>query len=178
MGGLVTKTGKFFTGMSPVAHADANFDSVFPYEVVLPETVTKTLRSSYLRTSYLHSNAAAITSGTIIHRENGGGAITHTEDNTDLDAYRGTLFAESTTTDFTIDGTIAKSVYPMVTALRGNLAGEELTFDAEHVVTYDADFTQDAPSLGTGKSQILAQMTNVQNMSGYSLQLYVSANFH
>ena len=141
-GGNVTKTGKFFAGNSPVAHGDATFDTVFPYTIILPESVTKTLRSSYVRSAYAHSNAASITTGTLIHRANATGAITYTESNTDLDAYRGLLFVESTTTSLTVDAAISRTNYPMLFSAQGSITDNEYTFDNEHVVTYDANFSE------------------------------------
>ena len=142
-GGLVTKTGTFFAGNSPVAQGDATFDTVFPYTVILPETVTKTLRSSYVRSAFAHSDVTSITSGTIINQANGSGLITYTQNLTaaDIESYRANYFMESTTTDFTVDAAITRTNYPMVFSARGSVAAEEYTFDNEHVVTYDADFT-------------------------------------
>ena len=139
-GGNVTKTGTFFAGNSPVAHGDATFDTVFPYTIILPETVTKTLRSSYVRSAFTHSQVTNVTTGTIIMKANGSGTTTYTQNllTPDIESYRSTIFIESTTTDFTTGNIITRTNYPMVFSARGSQTNEEYTFDNEHVVTYDA----------------------------------------
>jgi hypothetical protein len=143
-GGTQTKTGRFFAGMSPVASGDATFEISFPYEVTLPETVTKTLRSSYVRVSGIHSNATSITSGSVLFRVNGSGGVTYTENNTDGDAYRYQYFQQATTTNFTVGSAITGNAFQLFLTARGSVSANEYTYDLEQVVTYDAAFPEPA----------------------------------
>jgi len=137
-GGTVTKSAKFFAGQSGPSQALAQSTSTFPFTVVLPETVTKTYRSSYLSFSVLHTDATSIIAGTMRFGLNGSTTYNVAEATEDTESYRGIFLAPATTTDFLPNQVIPWGTRMFTSAMSGNQL-EEYSVSVEMVVTYDAD---------------------------------------
>jgi hypothetical protein len=148
--GPVTKTAKFFGGTSGSVPSIGNTDNTIPYTVTLPESVTKTLRSSYLSTSVLHTNTGTITNGTIIISLSGQSAVTVTEATEDTENFHAVYVAKATESGFTYGSTIAWTTRDFNTIVRSNQSNE-IAMSSEMVVTYDADLAGTAADIGEGK---------------------------
>lgn len=150
-GGDVTKTGKFFAGASGSVPASANSDNTFPFSVTLPETVTKTLRSSYIAVAVTHSDATSIIPGTVRLHFPGGASMLITEPTEDVESFRTTYLLPATSSALTLESAIDWTTRAFRTIVRGNQS-EEYQADAEMVITYDADLSEDDPPVrGEGK---------------------------
>ncbi len=148
--GAVTKTGKFFAGSSGGVPALANSDNMFSFTVTLPETVTKTYRSSYLSTSVMHTDLTAILSGTVRISLSGGAPVAITEATEDLENFRAMYMTQATSTNFTPDAMIPWVSRAFATLVRGNQT-EEYAANSEMVVTYDANLSGNDPEASEGK---------------------------
>ncbi len=144
-GGAVTKTGKFFAGSSGSVPHLLNSDNSQPFLVTLPETVTKTYRSSYLSTSVLHSEAVAITAATVRIALSGSAPVTITEGTEDLESFRAIYVTAATSTNFDTAATIPWTMRAFQTTVRVNQTNE-VAMSSEMVVTYDADFSLGDPA--------------------------------
>lgn len=149
-GGTVTKTGKFFAGTSGAVAGLANTDSVFPFPVTLPETVTKTYRSSYLTSSVLHTDATSIIPGTVKISLAESGAVTVSEGTEDVESFRAIYLKKATSTNFTDNTTIPWTTQEFSAIIRGNQT-EEYAVNNELVVTYDANLGEEDPEVTEGK---------------------------
>ena len=148
--GPVTKTAKFFAGSSGSVPAQVNTDNTIPFSMTLPETVTKTLRSSYLSTSVLHTDAASIAPGTVTISLNGRAPVTINEATEDVENFRAIYLTQATSTNFTIGSSVPWNSRSFQTIVRGTPGGsvnEEMAVSSEMVVTYDADLELKIPLL-------------------------------
>jgi hypothetical protein len=110
----------------------------------LPETAPKTYRSVYLKTALSHSQTTSITIGTVTIGANGSTtAIAETADATS-EAYNAVYFHLIASTTFSNGGVIdwnKRAILLNQTLSVSNIAH----WSNQIVVTYDADFSQDAP---------------------------------
>jgi|GEM_PF-1855912 len=144
LNGPVTQTAKFFAGSSAAVPALANSDNVLPFTVTLPETVTKTLRSSYLSTSVMHSDVTSIIPGTVRIALSGRAPVTISEGTEDAENFRAIYLTQATSTNFTYNAAIPWGSRAFQLIVRGNQT-EEYAVSSEMVVTYDAAFPLKIP---------------------------------
>lgn len=101
-----TKTVKYAIPQPGAVDASNQFNNYTVY-VTLPEGITKTHRSTYIQTSYLHSDSTSITVGTVNTQVNEDGtAVTETADTTS-EAYTLWYYRPITNTMFSSGSTIS-----------------------------------------------------------------------
>jgi hypothetical protein len=136
----VTKSVSFSAaqqGTTPIANVWNN-RTVF---LTLPETSTKTYRSAYLETDYLHSDTTSIVSGTVTLGVNASTTvITESSDGTD-EAYNSTYFHQIASTTFSGGAHIPWQRRAIIVHETKNQT-DEAYFGNEVIVTYDVDFSE------------------------------------
>ena len=150
LNGPVTKTAKYFAGTSGSVPVLGNTNNSFPFSVTLPETVTKTLRSSYISTSVIHTNATTITNGIITLSLSGVGTVAITEATEDTENFRAMYVTRASSTDFFVGGNIPWTTRAFQMLVRSDQSNE-IAASSEMIVTYDADLSGNDPSQGEGK---------------------------
>lgn len=137
--GPQTKTNRFFAGSSGAVPALADQGQAFPYAVELPETVTKTYRSAYVKETATHGNSGTtITIGTRKFFPVASSSVMINDAGGDTEAFTATYLAEATTTDgWTASSTFswAKRSFLNVISLSQS---QTHAVSGEMVVTYDA----------------------------------------
>jgi murein DD-endopeptidase MepM/ murein hydrolase activator NlpD len=141
-----TKTVLYNIGTSPINSVVANEYHNFPFSVYLPETVTKTHRSSYIDTIQMHSQSATtISVGTITTLINGISILSLSEQD-DTEAFSRTYVASVSASLFTGDSTSSYTDIPFVRRSFEDSASLSLAniFDVSDVfvITYDAAFSE------------------------------------
>ena len=136
-GGTVTQTGKFFAGTTGSTMANANEYATIPFSITLPETVTKTLRSSYLSTAVMHTNTGTISAGVLSILLSGSTTATITEGTEDTEAFHAIYVTLATSTNFNLGSTIPFNTIALSETLKSTV-GNEHALSSEMVVTYDA----------------------------------------
>lgn len=145
-GGAQTKTVLFNGGTSPISSAVATEYHNFNPRIFVPETVTKTHRSSYIDATHSHSDATAIqnTANTIYLN---GGSIMAVTPQDDLEAFSRTYAASISAEMFTYDYSASYKTIGFTRRAFGIShtigVAEELAVSDVFVLTYDADFSQD-----------------------------------
>ncbi len=136
-GGLQTRTATFSATQQGL-NALANDYNNRPAYISLPETVTKTYRSAYLETKFMHSQAANISAGNLTIGVNGSSTVIQESADTVNESYASTYFAPIASSTFSDGNTISwtgRVIEINESKSQANLAG----FANIVVVTYDAN---------------------------------------
>src|SRR3989344_2936903 len=144
-GGPQTQTVSFSGAQQGVNAITGDFNNR-PAYLYLPETVTKTYRSAYLETKYMHSQGTSITVGTVTIGVNGSSTVVTESADTTSEAYASTYFAPIASSTFS-DGNTILWTERTIEISEGKNVANLTSFANMVVVTYDADFslTQDTP---------------------------------
>lgn len=169
--GPQTKTNRFFAGTSGAVPVLANGIQSFSYAVELPETVTKTYRSAYVKEAATHGNSGTtITIGTRTILPVASSSVTIGDNGGDTEAFTATYLAEATTTD----GWTASSTFSWTKRLFLHTAslsvGNTYAVSGEMVVTYEANFNE------TGTTQNEKSLRTVEFVLGSNGSLGGSYN--
>ncbi len=139
-GGNQTKTVSYFAGNSSTVSNVAGEQTAFPYNVFLPETVTKTLRASYYFINGIHSADATLSipagGGSFYFGVNYAASTTFAEATEGTDGYQTVFLKTATSTNFTYGATVPFSAQAFMLTTQQGMA-DSVYYSAEHVVTYD-----------------------------------------
>ena len=154
LGGPQTQT-VMFGGSQQGANSVAGQWYNRPTYIDLPETVTKTYRSAYIRTKYTHSNATSITVGTITIGANSSTTIiTESSDGTS-ESYTSTYFAPIASSTFS-DGNTITWTERVLEINQTRSVANRASFGNTVVVTYDAAQELKVPKLAQNYFRIYA----------------------
>jgi murein DD-endopeptidase MepM/ murein hydrolase activator NlpD len=136
--GTQTKSVLFTSGTSGAAPTVGSEYLNFPVSVFLPETVTKTHRSTYVQNTLNLGDATTINNGTITLTTNGISALSMTTQD-DTEAFTATRLHEISSTNFSEGSTI---LFKRKTFMIGNTysGADRYNFSNVFVVTYDAGY--------------------------------------
>jgi hypothetical protein len=152
-GGTVTKTVQFSAAQQG-GNTTASQWWNRPVYVALPETVTKTYRSSYLETNYHHSQSTSITIGTFTNGVNGDTAVYNEIADATSEAYLVTLFYEIPSAMFSGGSTISWNNRVFEINQTRNVANEASIWNI-FIVTYDAALAAGEPPTGPATEELM-----------------------
>ncbi|KKU77407.1 MAG: hypothetical protein UY04_C0058G0002 [Parcubacteria group bacterium GW2011_GWA2_47_7] len=146
-GGAETKTTMYFSGADQGTSIVANEYHNTSGVIFTPETVTKLYRSGFVRTTITHSDATSIILSNITMSVNGTSTLVVTEQG-DTEAFATTYLQPIIPDGFT--GGAGVNIENRITPLnltRSINNAEERYFSNVFVLTYEVNFTENAPTL-------------------------------
>ncbi len=157
LGGTTTRSVLFSAAQQGVTNV-ANTWVNRSLRVELPEEVTKTFRSAYLKVNHLHSNAATtITAGTVVSMSENGITSTVTE-NGDTEAFNTTYFNTIASSTFSGGNTIPWQTKYFEIGEKKSVANYSY-FSNTMVVTYDAAQEYKVPTFTQNYFRVYASST-------------------